>query len=161
MPKVHVVTAQVEPRLRLQLVASEPISRGEVIVQGREAEVQENRTWRTLQVGESRHLRNEFLNFADHSCEPNAVLNSKNLSLEAVRDIEAGEPVTFFYPGSEVELSQSFECQCGSDQCLKTIRGGFYLTPGEMRWAMENGYVTRFMEKHFERLLTGATRSPD
>lgn len=153
MSKVNVVSAEVVPRLRLQLVASEPISEGEVIVQGAEAEVQDHRTWRTLQLGENRHLRNEFLNFVDHSCEPNALLDVDRLALVALRPIPAGEPVTFFYPGSEVELSQSFVCQCGSDNCLKDIRGGFYLTPAQMRWALDNGYVTAFMRRQFARLL--------
>ncbi|HKJ17100.1 MAG TPA: SET domain-containing protein-lysine N-methyltransferase [Xanthomonadales bacterium] len=158
MTKVDVVTAHVVPRLRLQLVASERISKGEVIVRSNEREVQQDRTWRTLQVGENRHLRNEFLNFADHSCDPNAVLDSDKLTLIAVREIRQGEAVTFFYPGSEVELSQSFECQCGADQCLKQIRGGFYLTPDQMRWVLHKGYATNFMKRHFERLLESRPR---
>ena len=153
MSKVNVVSAEVTPRLRLQLVASQPISSGEVIVQGREGEVQERRTWRTLQLDESRHLRNEFLNYVDHSCSPNALLDVGNLALVAIKTISAGEPVTFFYPGSEVELSQAFECQCGSGDCLKHINGGFYLTREQMRWSIEKRYCTGFMRKQFERLL--------
>jgi hypothetical protein len=153
MSKVNVIAAEISPRLRLQLVASDSIRRGEVIVQSREEEVQELRTWRTLQLAENRHLRNEFLNFVDHSCAPNALLDVDKLALVAIRDIAPHEPVTFFYPGSEVELSQSFECHCGSEDCLKQISGGFYLTPGQMRWALESGYCTAFMEQQFQRLL--------
>ena len=153
MSKVNVVSAEVTPRLRLQLVASQPISSGEVIVQSREEEVQDRRTWRTLQLDESRHLRNEFLNFVDHSCAPNALLDVDGLALIAIQDIAAGEPVTFFYPGSEVELSQAFECQCGSSDCLTHINGGFYLTREQMRWSIEMGYCTRFMREQFQRLL--------
>lgn len=153
MSKVNVVSAEVTPRLRLQLVASRPIASGEVIVQGREGEVQQSRTWRTLQLDERRHLRNEFLNFVDHSCSPNALLDVDSLALRAIRDIVTGEPVTFFYPGSEVELSQSFECHCGSSDCLKYINGGFYLTPDQMRWSIKKHYCTTFMRRQFERLL--------
>ena len=87
MSKVNVVSAEVTPRLRLQLVASEPIAKDEIIVQSCEEEVQDHRTWRTLQLDESRHLRNEFLNFVDHSCSPNAVLDIDSLALMAIRDI--------------------------------------------------------------------------
>ncbi len=153
MSKVNVVSAEIVPRLRLQLVASESISHGEIIVQGCEEEVQDHRTWRTLQVDESRHLRNEFLNFVDHSCSPNALLDVDKLALLAIRDIAAGEPVTFFYPGSEVELSQTFECQCGSSECLRSINGGFYLSLEQMRWTRDKGYCTAFMQRQFERLL--------
>ena len=75
MSKVNVVSAEVIPRLRLQLVASQPMAPGEVIVQGSDEEVQDHRTWRTLQLDDSRHLRNEFLNFVDHSCSPNSLLD--------------------------------------------------------------------------------------
>ncbi len=153
MNKVNVVSAEVTPRLRLQLVASQAIADGEIIVQSCEEEIQDHRTWRTLQVDESRHLRNEFLNFVDHSCAPNALLDVDRLALMAIRNIDVGEAITFFYPGSEVELSQEFDCRCGSNECLRLINGGFYLTPQQMLWAMEKGYCTSFMRKQFERLL--------
>ena len=153
MSKVNVVSAEVTPRLRLQLVASQAIASGEVIVQSREEEVQDHRTWRTLQLDETRHLRNEFLNFVDHSCSPNALLDVEKLALVAIRDIAVGDPVTFFYPGSEVELSQPFECHCGSSECMHHINGGFYMSHDQMRWILDKGYCTTFMRHQFERLL--------
>jgi hypothetical protein len=135
------------------LVASQPIKAGEVIVQSREEEIQDHRTWRTLQLDESRHLRNEFLNFVDHSCSPNSLLDVDSLALVAIREISVGDPIRFFYPGSEVELSQAFECHCGSEDCLGYINGGFYLIRTQMRWVMEMGYCTKFMRRQFERLL--------
>ena len=153
MSKVNVVSAEVAPRLRLQLVASQPITRGEVIVQSCEEEVQSHRTWRTLQLDDSHHLRNEFLIFVDHSCSPNGLLDVDNLALVAIRDISVDDPVTFFYPGSEVELSQPFECHCGSSDCLRHINGGFYLNLEQMRWSLDKGYCTTFMRDQFERLL--------
>ena len=153
MSKVNVVSAEVSPQLRLQLVASQPITDGEVVVQCREEEVQDQRTWRTLQLDENRHLRNEFLNFIDHSCSPNALLDTERLALVAIRDISVGSPITFFYPGSEVELSQPFACQCGSKDCMGHVNGGFYLTRDQMRWAIGIGYCTKFMRRQFERLL--------
>ena len=153
MSNVNVVSADVSPQLRLQLVASQAIKAGEIIVQSREEEIQDHRTWRTLQLDESRHLRNAFLNFVDHSCSPNSLLDVVSLALMAIRDISIGDPIAFFYPGSEVELSQEFDCHCGSDECLRHINGGFYLTHDQMRWAMAKGYCTTFMRRQFERLL--------
>jgi hypothetical protein len=119
MSKVNVASAEVSPRLRLQLVASEPISSGEIIVQSDDEEIQFERTWRTLQVDDARQLPNDFLNFVDHSCLPNTLPDVDKLDLMAIRDISVGDPITFFYPGSEVELSQSFDCHCASDECSK------------------------------------------
>jgi hypothetical protein len=78
-----------------------------------------------------------------------------NLALVAIREISVGDPVTFFYPGSEVELSQPFECQCDSSECLRHINGAFYLSDEQMRWCLDKGYCTTFMRGQFERLLRG------
>ena len=153
MGKVIVVSAQVDPRLKLQLVASEAIQSGEVIVPFTEHDIQIQRTWRTVQIEFNRHVRNDFLNFVDHSCEPNARLEIDARALVAIRDIAEKEPVTIFYPGSEVELAESFICNCGSPHCLGEIRGGFYLTHDQMKWALSRGYCTSFMQDQFRRLL--------
>jgi SET domain len=155
MGKVIVVTADVVPRLRLQLVASEVIKLGELIVQFTDQEIQEVRTWRTMQLDCNRHVRNEFLNYVDHSCEPNALLEIDSLSLMAIRDIPKKQPVTCFYPGSEVELATEFPCKCGKARCLRQIKGGFYLTHEQMRWALDQRHCTSFMQKHFLRFLGG------
>ena len=155
MGKVIVITADVVPRLRLQLVASEALQAGELIVQFTKEEIQEARTWRTMQLDCDKHVRNEFLNYVDHSCEPNALLETDSLSLVAIRGIPERQPVTCFYPGSEVDLARDFPCKCGTANCLRHIKGGFYLTPGQMRWALDKGYCTSFMQKHFLRLLGG------
>jgi len=152
MFEVIVVTAEVEPRLRLQLIASQDIRSGELIVQFTDQEILRDRTWRTMQIDHNRHVRNDFLNFVDHSCEPNSVLDIDALALVAIRDIPAKQPVTAFYPGSEVELAAAFDCKCGAASCLGQITGGFYLTHAQMKWAMDQGYCTSFMEKHFRRL---------
>ncbi len=139
MSKVTVVSTKVTPRLRLNLVASVDFKGGDTVLQCSKDEIQETRTWRTVQVDIGRHLKNEFLAYVDHSCRPNTLFDVDSLSLTAIRDIPTGELITFFYPGSEVELAQAFECNCGSTSCMKTIRGAFYLTPEEMQWALDQG----------------------
>ena len=89
----------------------------------------------------------------DHSCNPNAAFITEALKLVALKPISAGEPITFFYPGAEVELAQNFLCTCGSSECLGHLKGGFYLTPQQIRWAMDKGYCTSFMKEQFTRLL--------
>jgi len=151
--KVNVVSAAVKPRLRLNLVTSEDIRKGDVIFRCSPDEIQRERTWRTMQIDANRHIKNEFLDYVDHSCEPNALFDIERLSFVALRDIARGEPVTFFYPGAEVELAQDFVCQCRSSDCLGHITGGFYLTHRQMQWALDRGYCTAFMKAQFLRLL--------
>lgn len=153
MKKVDVVSAAVEPRLRLNLVAQVPIATGEVIFACSPSEIVRERTWRTVQIDWNRHVRNEFLDYVDHSCEPNAVFDCARLSMIALRPIQPGEPVTFFYPGAEVEVAQDFQCRCGTVRCVGHLKGAFYLTADQMQFAIDAGYCTSFMAEQLKRLL--------
>ena len=153
MSKVDVVSAAVEPRLRLNLVARVAIASDDVIFECSPDEIVRGRTWRTIQLDWNRHVKNDFLDYVDHSCEPNAVFDCARLAMVALRPIEAGEPITFFYPGAEVELAQDFVCRCGSPRCIGHLKGAFYLDSDQMRQALESGYCTSFLSGHLTRLL--------
>lgn len=153
MTKVDVVSAAIEPRLRLMLVAKDDIAKGAIVFTCRPEEITRERTWRTIQIDFNRHLKNDLLDYVDHSCEPNSVFDVDRLAMVALRRIEKGEAITFFYPGAEVELAMDFDCQCGSPDCIGHLKGGFYLTARQMRRALDRGYCTRFMQEQFRRLL--------
>jgi hypothetical protein len=59
--------------------------------------------------------------FLNHSCEPNAKF--ENRDLVAIREIEATEQITFDYNTTEYDLATPFECHCGSDNCCGVVRG--------------------------------------
>jgi hypothetical protein len=65
--KVNVISTAVQPRLRLSLVANDTISQGEAIVTCSQDEITGQRTWRTVQIGQNRHIKNELLDYVDHS----------------------------------------------------------------------------------------------
>ena len=153
MSKVDVVSVAIQPRLRLNLVARLHIAPGEVVFECSRDEITSARTWRTIQVGFGRHVKNQWLDYVDHSCEPNALFDVDRLAMVALGPIAPGQSITFYYPGAEVELAEGFVCHCGSPHCVGELRGGFYLTPARMRWALERGYCTRFMRERFEALL--------
>ena len=60
----------------------------------------------------------------NHSCEPNseAIQDGKRVYLQALRDIEVGEEITFDY-GFDIDCYQDHPCRCGSDQCVGYIVG--------------------------------------
>ena len=153
MSNVAIVSSEVGPRLKSHLVASARIETGEVIFSCRTDEITRERTWRTIQIDYNRHVKNELLDYVDHSCHPNAVFEIEHLALVAVRPIDQGDAITFFYPGAEVELARDFDCRCEGPACLGHVKGGFYLTAPQMRWALGRGYCTSFMKEQFERLL--------
>ena len=59
--------------------------------------------------------------FLNHSCEPNAKFDNRNLV--AIREIKASEQITFDYNTTEYDLATPFECQCKSDGCCGLVRG--------------------------------------
>lgn len=58
----------------------------------------------------------------NHSCEPNceAWQTGKEIFIHALRDIRAGEELTFDY-GFDVECFEDHPCRCGRDACVGYI----------------------------------------
>jgi hypothetical protein len=79
----------------------------------------------TVQADETKHilLSPEHLQYINHSCRPNAFFDVDNLQLVALREIEEGDEITFFYPSSEWKMSETFTCNCGEHNCLGAISG--------------------------------------
>ena len=98
-----------------------------------EGEIAESPSRFSVQIGPGRHVevpaevqveqpldiyRWRFLN---HSCEPNAKFDNRNLV--AIREIKASEQITFDYNTTEYDLATPFECQCKSDGCCGVVCG--------------------------------------
>lgn len=121
----------VEPQQR-RTVATQPIAAGVEILHldGRETDTP---TRYSVQIGPGLHLdpfdllvpeeqvRWRPWMFLNHHCEPNAVIEGR--SLRALRDIAAGEGVTFDYNTTEWEMAEPFACHCGSARCVGVVRG--------------------------------------
>ncbi|KAI8057014.1 hypothetical protein BDF22DRAFT_740530 [Syncephalis plumigaleata] len=48
---------------------------------------------------------------------------SHYMGLTAARDIASGEEMTFFYPSTEWNMDQPFDCWCGADKLLAKQAG--------------------------------------
>jgi len=60
--------------------------------------------------------------FINHSCDPNAGFSKGNLELYALRDIAAGEEISWDYSTSISEPGWQLECRCGSVACRGIVR---------------------------------------
>jgi hypothetical protein len=114
----------------------------------------------TIQLGSKRHLtlpvirRNDddvdyCWQYLNHSCEPNGYINTTETTFRALRDIAAGEEITFNYLTTESAMAVPFTCACGSGNCFGLIRGRNFLTPSESkrlsRSVGEDNVVTLFI----------------
>ena len=93
----------------------------------------------TIQVGAREHLSfpairkaNDDIDYCwqylNHCCEPNGYMNTTELTFRALRDIAAGEEITFNYLTTESEMAVPFNCICGSQNCFGLIQGRNFLT---------------------------------
>jgi hypothetical protein len=85
-----------------------------------------------LQVGPDLWLASDGTltdDFANHSCDPNAGFLDGEPVLYALRDIEAGEEITWDYSTSISETGWSLDCRCQSARCRGVIRPWFELSP--------------------------------
>jgi hypothetical protein len=98
---------------------------GEKITAFSAAAVLCNPTYLTIQVGLNRHITlfPGYLQYTNHSCDPNVFFDTTAMQLTCLQLIEPGDEMRFFYPGTEWEMSQPFVCNCGSNHCLQLING--------------------------------------
>ena len=83
----------------------------------------------TIQIDKNTHisLSPEFLQFTNHSCNPNVFFDTNSMQLIALKEIRANDQLCFFYPSTELDMAQPFTCNCGSNNCLNTIRGALHV----------------------------------
>ncbi len=84
----------------------------------------------SVQVSEHKHilLAPVFLQYINHSCDPNTFFDTTNMQVICLKKINVGEAMTFFYPSTEWSMEQGFNCLCGSYNCLQTIQGAKHLS---------------------------------
>lgn len=93
----------------------------------------------TIQTGPAKHitLLPDFLQYVNHSCRPNVFFDTTLMELIAIKEIQPGDEFLFFYPSTEWEMSEPFDCSCGTPACLKNIQGAAYLPDEEaMRYRL-------------------------
>lgn len=79
----------------------------------------------TVQLKENEHiiLQPEFLQYINHSCNPNTIFNTTTMELIALKPIAPGDEFTFFYPSTEWYMAEPFLCSCAAANCIGTIKG--------------------------------------
>ena len=112
------------------LVATKSFVAEQVISKFSSSEIHATPSRYTVQINEHEHiiLKPEFLQYINHSCNPNAFFNTSTMELVALRNIEPGEEFTFFYPSTEWFMADPFQCLCGEVNCIGTIRGAMELS---------------------------------
>ena len=110
----------------------------------------------SLQIDKDKFLEStaKFDDFLNHSCEPNCYIDSQNLNLVALREIQIGEELSFNYNTAEYDLINmvencSFKCTCGSKNCIGEVKGFRYLSLEQKKKIQK--FISPFLRKKFEQ----------
>ncbi|KAF1799905.1 hypothetical protein V8B55DRAFT_1542607 [Mucor lusitanicus] len=86
----------------------------------------------SVQISATEHVElNSDLLYLNHSCDPSTYLDITKRAIVALKDIKQGEELTFFYPSTEWDMAQVFDCWCGADKCVGKVNGARH-TPTEV-----------------------------
>jgi len=112
-----------------QLHSLQSFNAGDVICDFGARDTFEYPTYLTVQVGTNKHilLAPEDLQYSNHSCSPNIFFDTTTMQVIALQPIEAGDELTFFYPSTEWDMAQPFQCYCGQKNCLGLIEGAAHI----------------------------------
>ena len=111
-------------------------------------------TRHSVQVSEHEHilLNPSFLQYINHGCDPNVLLDVVRREFIALRPIATGEEILFFYPSTEWVMTCPFKCHCQAQSCLNEIRGASFLP-----WPLPPGIR---LSPHTRALLAHRIASP-
>jgi hypothetical protein len=106
------------------------------------------KAYTSVQTSENTHIElNSDIVFINHSCKPSVIFDMERMEVRvsSARDLKKGDALTFFYPSSEWDMAQPFNCKCGEKECKGTIDGA-----GKMIEEVVRGY---WLNVHIEKLL--------
>jgi SET domain-containing protein len=106
--------------------------------------VQIEENFYTLTAGEL-----EPVDYTNHSCNANAGLSGQ-ITLVAMRPIEAGEEVCFDYAMTDGSPYDEFDCNCGAPNCRGRVTGDDWQRP-EL-WERYAGYFSPYLQRRIDRL---------
>jgi uncharacterized protein len=156
-PKAHIVPLS---RRGLGCIVEQPITRGETTAAfgGWAATAAEltalERPHRSLaiQIDDDLYLVSPTQSPGDcinHSCDPSCGLVGSVL-LIAMRDIAAGEELSFDYATADSSDFDEFDCHCGTRQCRGRVSATDWMRPDlQQRYA---GYFSPYIERRISSL---------
>jgi hypothetical protein len=124
------------------------IANGELIYDFNDAQKLDYPTYQSIQISKTSHaLDTGLLACLNHSCQPNVFVNTERCCCYALRDIAAGEELSFFYPSTEWQMARAFLCLCGSDNCIGTVSGAAEVNKALLNKQLLNKHITELLKQ--------------
>ena len=94
-----------------------------------------------IDINKHIHFSPDYLKYINHSCNPNSFVDIHKNQIIAIKAIAENEEITFFYPSTEWQMKQPFNCFCGETHCLGLIQGAAYLSPLQLQPYQLNRHI--------------------
>jgi hypothetical protein len=106
----------------------------------------------SVQASRDLHIElNCDLVYINHSCRPTLVFDMQRWEIRVdpgLREgLKAGDELTFFYPSTEYDMSQPFECLCQEDGCRGTISGAKDMSPEVLGQYWLNPHIEELLQE--------------
>jgi len=118
------------------------------------------KAYSSVQISQDEHIElNSELVFCNHSCAPTLEFDVGRLEVRVARDrdLKEGDVLTFWYPSTEWDMAQPFECTCGSEGCKGLISGAGQMEEKLVREYWLNGHIEELLKKSNEKGKNGVT----
>ncbi|KAI5856324.1 hypothetical protein BZA05DRAFT_388112 [Tricharina praecox] len=111
------------------------------------------KAYSTVQTSATTHVElNSDLVYINHSCAPSLEFDIARMEIRVARDIKGGtlnqgQELTFFYPSTEWDMAQPFDCHCGEEQCRGTINGAGQMSREKLEGYWFNEWVEKALQE--------------
>lgn len=142
-----------------KLVSRVDRNAGEILTRIKGLTLTDQRSYSSVQLSEEHDIElNSDLVYSNHSCKPKVVFDMGKLEIRVVDGgtLKKGDEVTFFYPSTEWDMQQPFDCQCGSANCLGVVKGARYLDEAKLRSYWLNPHIKRLLVERERAGLSGS-----
>ena len=110
-------------------------------------------TYLTVQTAINTHITLSpfYLQYVNHSCAPNVFFDTARMEFIALSAIQPGDELVFFYPSTEWDMQQPFNCHCGARNCLKVIKGATHLSSAQLKKYRLSNFVLEQLKLHVSK----------
>lgn len=110
------------------------------------------KAYTSVQTGANSHIElNSDLVYCNHSCNPSLNFDMGKMEVRVVddRDLKVGDQLTFFYPSSEWDMDQPFQCNCGAGEgvCKGVIDGAKKMDRKDLEGYWLNDHIKELLQE--------------
>jgi len=132
------------------LLATRSFQQHEPFCQFKASAILATPSYQTIQVAVNKHITLDplFLQYTNHSCFPNIFFDTTGYKVICLQEIKPGDQLTYFYPSTEWEMAEPFQCHCGMSNCLGYINGASYLSKEVLAGYRLSDFIHEQLKKH-------------